>query len=133
MLICSFYILGSGYCRSAASDVYFERRNNRARVIIFVVGWGPGCGVGGAGGSSLDINSSGGSPLLLLLSKAPPGPPTPQPGPQPDTKMRLPRKKTKKTVCSQEGTPPQKKRGFGTLNVERLLKKLNQDPSLTRK
>ena len=45
---------------------YFGGRNNRARVIIFVVGWGPGCGVGGPGGG-FNTNRSSGKPLLLLL------------------------------------------------------------------
>ena len=57
-------------------------RNNRARAIIFEIGWGPGCGVGGPGSGVLDIHSTSGLPPLLLLSRPPPGPPTPQPEPQ---------------------------------------------------
>ena len=33
--------------------VYFENLNNRARVIIFDIGWDPGYGVGGPGGGFL--------------------------------------------------------------------------------
>ena len=29
---------------------YSKTLSNRARVIIFEIGWGPGCGVGGPGG-----------------------------------------------------------------------------------
>ena len=52
---------------------YSENRNNRARVIIFDIGWGPGCGVGGPGGGFLS-GSSGLSLPPQGTSKPPTGP-----------------------------------------------------------
>ena len=65
----------------------FKTPNNHATVVIFEIGFGPGCGVGGPSGG-FDGNRGGGKPpLLLTLRKPPPGPPTPQPGPQPISKV----------------------------------------------
>ncbi len=51
--------------RRRAQD-YSKTLNNRARFIIFEMGWGPGCSVGGPGGGVLNVSSSSGSPLLLF-------------------------------------------------------------------
>ena len=51
--------------------MYSENRNNRARIIIFDIGWGPGCGVGGPGGGFFNVNSFSGLPLLLFPLKPP--------------------------------------------------------------
>ena len=60
---------------------YSKKRKNRARVMIFDIGWGPGCGVGGPGGEFLNVNSRSGLPLRLLPLKPPPGLQKPVPGP----------------------------------------------------
>ena len=53
---------------------YSENRKNRARVIIFDIGWGPGCGVGGPDDGFFNVNSHSGLPLFLTPRKLPLGP-----------------------------------------------------------